>query len=281
MRKVLDYAWRILLATVLLTLISFVSWRYFVRLNGVFDPGVSPRAMFLWLLLSHLLIIGVLAYPTVRSRWFGTQLAAAIFVVYFGVHSFMTFSRVILLTPGAMPPSAAALMVAHGFMVSLLFSFVLVVVMGRMHERQTVAESARLHLPVVEWLWKLGLCAAVLVVMHVVSSKFFWPLGLQEYYDAVEKRPLEQRMIIEAGRGLLLVAFVLPVVKMLKGDRLDAAMACALLLSVLGSVAGLIIPNGSIEPDFMRFMLLLEGGFTLFIYGFLVGYLFSRRPEHL
>jgi hypothetical protein len=281
MRKFLDYAWRILLATVLLTVISFISWRYFVRLNGVFDVDVTPRAMFLWLLVSHLLVIGVLAYPTVRSRWYGTQLASAIFVVYFGVHSFMTFSRVLLMTPGAMPPSAAALMVAHGFMVSLLFSFVLVLVLGRMHERQTVAESARLHLPATEWLWKLGLCAVVLVVMHVVSSRLFWPLGLQEYYDSVDKRPLQQRAIIEAGRGLLLVAFVLPVVKMLKGDRLDAAMACALLLSVLGSVAGLIIPNSRIQPDFMRFMLLLEGGVTLFIYGFLVGYLFSRRPEHV
>ena len=281
MRKFFDYAWRILLATVLLTVISFISWRYLVRLNEVFGPGLSPRSMFLWLLVSHLLTIGVLAYPTVRSRWYGTQLASAIFVVYFGVNYFMVFSRVVLMAPEAMPPSEAALMVAHGFLVSLLFSFVLVALMGKMHERQTVAESTRLHLPVSEWLWKLAVCAGALVLMHALSSRFFWPLGLQAYYERVGVRPLEQRLIIEAGRGLLLVAFLLPVVKMLKGDRLDAAMACALLLSVLGSVAGLIIPSTRAVSDGLRIMLLLEGGLTLFIYGFLVGYLFSRRPAHV
>jgi hypothetical protein len=281
MRKFFDYAWRIALATVLLTTISFVSWRYLIRLNEVFGADVTPPAMFLWLMVSYLLTIGVLTYPTVRSRWYGTQLAAAIFIAYFGVNYFMVFSRIVLMAPDAMPPSEAALLVAHGFLVSLLFSFVLVILMGKMHERQTVAESTRLHLPVLEWVWKLGVCAGVLALMHVIASRFFWPMGLQEFYERGGVRPLEQRLAIEAGRGLLLVAFVLPVIKMLKGDRLDAAMACALLLSVLGSVAGLVIPSTRIGPDHIRFMLLLEGGVTLFIYGFMVGYLFSRRPAHV
>jgi hypothetical protein len=281
MRKFFDYAWRILLATFLLTAISFVSWRYLVRLNEVFSADVEPREMFLWLLVSYLLTIGVLTYPTVRSRWSGTQLASAIFVVYFGVNYFMVFSRVLLLAPRAMDPSEAALMVAHGFLVSLLFSFVLVLLMGRMHEHQTVAESTRLHLPALEWLWKLAVCAGVLVLMHVLSCKLLWPLGLGEYYGEAGARPLNQRIAIEAGRGLLLVAFILPVVKMLKGDRFDAAMACALLLSVLGAVAGLVIPSSRVGSDYLRIMLLLEGGITLFIYGFLVGYLFSRRPARV
>ncbi|KPK57468.1 MAG: hypothetical protein AMK73_10105, partial [Planctomycetes bacterium SM23_32] len=93
-------------------------------------------------------------------------------------------------------------------------------------------------------------------------------LGVHEPWHAV---------MLEVGRALLLVAFVLPVIKMIRGGRLETALTTACLLCVLGGVAGLIMPDPFL-PDRARLTFLVERGLANLLYGLLVGYLFSRSP---
>ncbi len=279
MKAVAKYLWRIMVATALLTGISFLPVAVLPTLQDLPRPQVSPVEFWSWLLASRFLIAAVLTYPTLRSRWSGTQLMCAIFVVFFGVFTFVNISQALLVVPNMIPLATAALLTAYGFLVALLFSFVLVVIMGRMWQPERVAESSRLHLPVKEWLWKSAACVAVGVLLYVLALAITWP-WVREFYRKVGIASLGARLIIQAGRALLIVAFVLPVIKMLKGGRWESAITVACLVCVLGGVAPLLIPSSSL-PDWIRLIHIGEGGVTHFLYGLTVGYLFSRWPGKL
>lgn len=271
-----NYLWRVLLAAALLFGISFVSFRVLARFQE-FPPPPGSYAVFVCsLLVSSLLVAAVLTYPTVRSRWSGTQLMVAIFVAYFGVHTLVNLSRAVLIMPKVMTFPRAALLTAHGFLVAVLFSFVLVLLMGRLPQQAFVAESSRLHLPPGEWLWKLAVSTIICVGLYLAGQTLAQPY-LSEFHRQVGVAPQWQRLILQTGRALMLVGFVLPVIKMTTGGRWEAALTTASLLCVLGTVAPLLPPNPFL-PRSVRLALLVEGGVTSFIYGLLVGYLFSRRP---
>jgi NADH:ubiquinone oxidoreductase subunit 3 (subunit A) len=65
---------------------------------------------------------------------------------------------------------------------------------------------------------------------------------------------------------------------MMRGGRRETALTVAFLFCVLCGVAPLLIPT-SVMADSIRFIQLAEGSVANFLYGLLVGYLFSRRPE--
>jgi hypothetical protein len=280
MPKFLDHLWRTLVAGLLMTAISFASWRLFFSRAQMPAPAVSHGELLAWVALSQFLMIVALAYPTVKSRWSGTQLVAALFVACFGIKTFVPFSRMALTSPGSFPAQRVALFVAHGFLVGLFYAVVLVVVFGRIPQPGVLRESTRLHLPVSEWAWKLAVCTAAMVGVFALRALLLTPAAVRNYFESSALPSFGVLLAIEAARSLLLVAFVLPVVKMLRGDRLDAAVAVAVLFAVLGVVSGLIIPSRAMPED-VRIMLLLLNGVTDFGYGFLVGLLFSRRPARI
>jgi hypothetical protein len=276
---ILDFAWRVLLATLLLLGTSTVSFRLLSQFQQLPWPPVPIPQFLGWMALSSFLTAAVLAYPTVRSRWSGTQLMCAIFVAYFGVNTFINISQVLLADPEVMGPAYAAVLAAHGFLVGVLFSFVLVVLMGRLRRGPFVPESSRLHLPAWEWLWKLALCGGVNVGLFMLAHYVAWP-SLDGQYSGDVLAPLWHQLVMQTGRALLLVAFVLPVVKMMEGGRLEAALTVAALFSLVGGVAPLILPSAFL-PDGVRLDYMARGGAVNLAYGALVGWLLSRRPGRL
>jgi hypothetical protein len=271
--------WRVIPAWLLLSAASELSRRVLSRFEHMPRAGVPSGLLFLSVLVSTFLVAAVLAYPALRSRWAGTQLVCAVFVVHFGVNTFITISQGLMFAPDVVTPERAAVWTAHGFIVALVFAFALVLLAGKLRRRDFVAESSRLHLPPGEWLWKLAACAAVSLVLHVVARSALRPV-LRESPVAIQMPEQWQGLMLEVGRALLLVAFVLPVIKMMRGGRLETALTVACLLSVLGGVAGLIIPSAFFSRS-LRLALLAERGLSNFVYGFLVGYWFSRAPGEL
>ncbi len=277
MREVLRQLWRVIPATVLLTLISSASYWFLNTFKSFPDENVRLLTMLAWLLSSRFLVAAVLSYTTLRARWSGTQLVCAIFVVYFGINTFITITQAFLVAPSLVTAQVAALLTAHGFLVALAFSFVLVVLMGRMWRAAPVAESRRLHLPAREWLWKFGVSAAVWVGLYV-AAQMLAGAHLRALYVAAGMPPWWERVMLQTGRALLVVVFVLPVVKMLAGGRIEAGLTVGFLLCILGGVAPMMFPTSAI-PEAARLVALVEGGATNLIFGFVVGYLFSREPR--
>ncbi len=277
MRHAGRYVWRVGLAGVVYAAIAVASR---VVLRRYQDLPASPAPvweMAAWLLLGGLLTAVVLAVPAARSRWSGTQLMVAVFVPLFGLSTFLNIAQGWLLVPALVTFPLAALWLAHGFLVAVFFSFFVVLIMGRLHPPGLVAESTRLHLPPLEWLWKLGLCLAALTGTCAVVLQWLTPRDVAEFYRGMGLAPLWQSLVFEVGRALMLVAFVLPIIKMTKGDRLEAALTTAFLMAVLCSLATDLIPSADV-PDKARYFRMASGGGSHFLFGLLVGYLFSRRP---
>jgi len=273
MRTVLRYGWRVLPAAALLTAITFISFSLLGRFQELPDVTVEQGFRAGLTFLSALLVSAVLSYVVVRSRWSGTQLMCAIFVACFGLYTFIPQSEAMLVMAGRLAPATSALLTAHGFLGALLYSFVLVALMGRLREGEVVRESARLHMPAGEWLWKVCVCMVVGPSADLAARAALWswmqPAGLP---------PLFHTVSLLVGRSLLLIAFMLPVIKMLRGGRLEAALVVGLLLAVLAGIAPLTVA-GLFLPEMFRPGHVLGITVANLLYGLLVGYLFSREAR--
>jgi hypothetical protein len=273
MRAILGYLWRVLAASVLLTAITFGSYYLLARWQGEGLPLADAGSRLGLTFLSALLVSTVLTYLVLRSRWSGTQLMCAVFVAYFGLYTFIPQSEAMLVMAGRMALPSAALLTAQGFLGALLYSFVLVALMGRLGQRQVQAESARLHLSAGAWLWRVGLCATVGPGMDLVVRVALWP-----WAQPLPLPPLGHTISLLIGRSLLLIAFMLPIITMTRGGRAETALAIGLLLCVLAGVAPLTMAHlylpGPLPPEH-----LIGISVANLLYGLLVGYLFSGEPR--
>jgi len=210
MRAILRYAWRVAVAAVLLTGITFISCNLLARLQEAAPGALDERFRLGLTFLSSLLVSMVLAYVVVRSRWTGTQLMCAIFVAYFGLYTFIPQSEAMLVIKGRVALSSSALLTAQGFLGALLYSFALVALMGRLREEGVEVESARLHMGAGEWLLKVGVCMVVGPAVDLTARAAFWP-----WAQPLDLPPLSHTLSLLIGRSLLLIAFMLPIIKML------------------------------------------------------------------
>jgi hypothetical protein len=273
MKAIFRYLWRVIVAAVLLTAIISISYDLLAGFQGI-TPQVGDRQFQLGLTsLSALLVSAVLSYVVVRSRWTGTQLMCAIFVAYFGLYTFIPQSEAMLIMAGRPALATSALLTAHGFLGALVYSFVLVALMGRLREHEVERESARLHMPVGEWLRKVGLCVVVGPAVDLVGRAAFWP-----WAQPFALPPLSHTLSLLVGRSLLLIAFMLPVIKMLRGKRLESALVVGLLLAILAGIAPLAMARLFL-PEMFSAGHVMGISLANLVYGLLVGYLFSRETD--
>jgi hypothetical protein len=275
MRVSVQYLWRVVAAAVLLAAITFGSFNLLARFEELPKGPIDQWSQLGVTFLAALLVSTVLSYLVLRSRWAGTQLMCAIFVAYFGLYTFIPQSEAMLFMAGRLPLTTSALLTAHGFLGALVYSLVLVALMGRLRAQEVERESARLHMPAGEWLWKVGVCVVVGPAVDLAGRAAFLsgavPLAQPQLTYAVS---------LLVGKSLLLIAFMLPVIKMMKGGRLETALAVGLLLGVLAGVAPLAMARFYV-PELFSLGHLLGISVANFLYGLLVGYLFSREAAQL
>lgn len=272
MKAILQYLWRVVAAAVLLAGITFIAINLLARFQEVPKFPIDQRSQLGLAFLAALLVSTVLSYLVLRSRWAGTQLMCAIFVAYFGLYTFIPQSEAMLVMAGRMALSTSALLTAHGFLGGLVYSLVLVALMGRLRAQVVERESGRLHMPVGEWLWKVGVCIVLGPAADLMGRAAFWP-----WTQPLALPPMTHTVSLLVGRSLLLIAFMLPVIKMMRGGRLETAFAVALLLGVLAGVAPLAMARLYV-PGIFSLSHLVGISVANFLYGLLVGYLFSREP---
>ena len=146
------------------------------------------------------------------------------------------------------------------------------------------SSSTRLQMPAREWSWKLSVIAVVYVILYFTFGYFIaWRHpDVRAYYNGVDTGSFAAHMAMVARdtpwlilfqvlRALLWTALALPVVRMMKGGRLETALAVGLLFSVVMN-AQLLLPNPYM-PDAVRMAHLLETASSNFLFGALVGWL--------
>ena len=225
----------------------------------------------------------VLSYTIVRSRWSGWRLTATIFVVHYGVTTFLSqIETVVFLVylQDIFPAEMIPYLFIQGAVVAVLFAPLAVLVHGKMgRDREPQEPNQRLVMPWTEWGWKLPLGAVLYVAIYLSFGWFVcMPLAgeaFQNYYGDLQG-PMWV-LPLQLLRGLIWTALALPVVRMMKGKPWEARLAVGLLFSVLMGFL-LLVPT-EVMPDAIRLAHLVEVSSSNLLFGWLVVWLLSRRQS--
>ena len=286
---------RVIALTILL-FICFAVAGTLVRLPQASQPTGEAAPSAAMLLVVCFLNAAVMTYIILRSRWAGWRLVAAVFLVFYGVTTFMgQIESAVFIT--RLPPGALPRLFLMGALVAAPFAALAVVILGK-RKASTADTSAdlRLHMPAREWSWKLGVIAVSYVILYFTFGYFVaWRHPeVRAYYDGADSEGFAAHMRFVARdtpwlipfqmvRALLWTALALPLIRMMKGDRLETALAVGLVFGVVMN-AQLLLPNPYM-PEAVRMAHLAETASSNFLFGTLVGWLLgkrdaSREPVH-
>ena len=270
MKSFRNYFWRILLAILVLVVLQ-VGFGFIFGIEETFT-GLPL------VLLSNLLIVLILSYVVVRSDAHGLKLASGVFLLFFGINVFNTQIEAIFFQL-QIPRMESINMFFQGLLVTLIFSYLLVLLMGGMHKPASNSESeARSYISITGYVWRFVVCDVSYVVLYCIAGAIILPY-VQDFYDSLAQTPAVGKVLImQVFRGLIYVIVTLPVIRMIKAKKWETALIIGLQLSILGGIAPLLPPNPYMPPE-IRLVHGMEIGISNFIYGAIMGLLFAKRPK--
>lgn len=229
----------------------------------------------------------VMAYLILRSRWAGWPLMAAVFVVFYGVTTFMgQIESAVFIT--RLPPGMLARLFVAGVVIAAPFAVLAVLILGK--RQPNVADATpgtRLVMSPREWAWKLAVIALAYVILYFGFGYYIaWQNpAVVEYYSGVDEgsffahmgavlRDTPWLVPFQMLRAMLWVAIALPVIRMMKGGWPETALVLGLLFGVVMNTQ-LLLPNPYM-PETVRMTHLIETASSNFLFGVLVGWLLRR-----
>lgn len=286
-------AFAIVLKVIVLAIIMFICFALAAGVLGQQANSQTPEqagSAALALLTVCVLNTSVLTYIILRSRWSGWRLISAVFFVFYGVVTFMSqIETAVFVT--RLPSGTLPRLFLMGALIAAPFSVLAVLVLGK-RKAGTVDEelNTRLVMPTSEWAWKLSLIALTYLILYFTFGYYIaWrnPAVL-EYYSGIDEGTFFAHMgtvlrymfwliPFQILRAMLWVAITLPVIRMMKGRWHEAALAIALLFSVVMN-AQLLLPNPYM-PEAVRMAHLIETASSNLIFGGFIGWLFAQRHE--
>ena len=230
-------------------------------------------------------------YVISRSRWSGWRLVLSVFLVFYGVGTFMlqieTAYFVTRLPPGMLPRLFIA-----GLIIAAVFAPLAVLILGkgRSHSNEPSAEP-RLKMPASAWIAKLALIIIVYVIIYFTFGYFVaWKNeAVVAYYGGNDPgsfvthignllRSEPMLFLLQAARALLWTAIAIPIIKMMKGKWWEAGLAVAVLFAMTSSQ--LLIPN-PLMPAEVRMAHLVETVTSNFLFGWLIVFILVQLHHPL
>jgi hypothetical protein len=283
----------VVLRVIVLTIILFICFGVaasVVGLAGNSQASGQAGAGALPLLTVCLLETAVLTYLILRSRWTGWRLAAAIFFAFYGVTTFMSqIESAVFLT--RLPSGMLPRLFLMGALIAAPFSVLAVLILGkRKAETVDIESNFRLVMPASEWAWKLAVIAIVYVGLYFTFGYFIaWRNpAVREYYGGTDPGGFVAQMgtvlrttpwlvPFQILRAMCWVALALPVIRMMRGQWPETALAIGLLFAVVMN-ARLLLPN-QYMPEPVRMAHLVETASSNFIFGLFTGWLLTPKPR--
>lgn len=287
------------LRVIALTIILFLCFTVASIISGVSTlpagaepPPVDAGSIVLPLLVVSLLETTVLTYIILRSRWTGWKLVGAVFMAFYGLNTVVAQIESVVYLPRQLPPGMIPKLFVMGAIMAGLFSPPAVLILGKMRRKVTPqAPNLRLVMLPGEWTWKLAAIAGAYLILYYTFGYFVaWKNpAVQAYYGGTDPGAFFAQIAniwattpwmfpFQALRAILWVAFVLPVIRMLKGQSWEIGVAIALLFSVWSTQ--LLLPNPHM-PEAVARTHLVETVSSNLIFGWLVGWLLSRHHSSL
>ena len=111
----------------------------------------------------------MLAYLALRSRWHGWKLAGALFVIFYGLYTFLGWIELLAFPAVSrnMPEGMMSGLPIAGLMLTIPFSLLAVWILGKTRIVPAKDEvNDRLQMSTPEWVWKLAAGAILYVVVY-------------------------------------------------------------------------------------------------------------------
>lgn len=276
-----------------LTVILFVCFAVAAPAVGIGNaPTAGPSgSATLLLLVVCLLQTMVLSYLILRSRWSGFRLAATIFVVFYGVATFMPqIESAVFLT--RLPAGTVPRLFLLGALTAAPFSVLAVLFLGKRKQKTIDAKrDLPLATPASEWVWKLSVAVLAYLILYFTFGYFIaWRNpAVREYYGGIDPGSFFAQMKVvmrstpwlvplQVARAVCWVALALPIIRMMNAKVPETVLAIGLLFAVVMN-APLLLPNPYM-PEPVRMAHLAETASSNFIFGALIGWLFAKPQAH-
>lgn len=214
-----------------------------------------------------LLMTSTIAYLVLRSRWHGLKLVAAIFVIFFGVYTFLAQIEPLAFpaVTEQMPPGTIPAFFLAGLMLTLPFSLLTVWILGKSRKNPLADESnTRLQMSASEWVWKLSAAVFLYEVVYFTFGYYVaWRTpGLPEFYGGTDPgtffgqlanvvRETPWLFLFQMFRALVWTSIGCVIIRMHKGGIFETSFAVGLAFSILMS-ATMLLPNPLMPPDIYR-----------------------------
>ncbi|HYS69997.1 MAG TPA: hypothetical protein VEM14_07120 [Gemmatimonadaceae bacterium] len=275
----------IALRVIALTFVLFASYGIGsgAAIRGITQPAAGGSAAISLVVVCVLQTI-VLSYLIIRSRWSGWRLMLAILFIFYGVATFMPQIESAVFLTTQLPAGMVARLFLMGFLVAAPFSVLAVIILGK---RKAELTDKQPGIRVSVGAWKLVVIALAYVILYFTFGYFVaWRNpAVREYYGGTDPGSFLAQMQnvlrdtpwlipFQVLRAVFWVAIALPIVRMLKGDWREIALALGVTFSVL-MTALLLLPNPYM-PEPVRMAHLAETASSNFIFGILVGWLLTR-----
>lgn len=286
MKKIIRLFWQIPSLTIGL----FICFVLGGMLSGLSESGgeeADPAAVAAaaqtasLLLLSCFITVLTIVFLLVYSRWRGLKLILAVFVLYFGIGTFMTQIESLFFNSAlAIPAEMQGKIILSGFIIAMLFAPLSVWVMGKMRGTAEVNNS----MPLRQLLGKGLLLAFIYFCVYILFGYFIaWqsPAVRLFYQDNSDILPFVQHMtnmvnhspvliFFQLFRGVLWAGLAWLVIQMTTGNWWIKGIIIGLLFGVMAT-GGLLLPNPYMPAE-VRWMHLWETSSSNFLFGFIAGW---------
>jgi hypothetical protein len=278
---------RLTLASIAMFIAYIVSTRFISSPEPTMTPEEASSAGIALLLVSAINAL-VLSYPILRARWYGLKLIGAVFLVQFGVETFIAQIESLYFNQALqIPMSEMVGIVSAGAIRALIFAPLAVWFLGKMKKTPQAEE----HMPTMDshgLFWRFTFLTVLYPIVYFLFGYYVawqWEATRLYYSGTKDIIPLIthfQRTFasdpyfipFQLMRGALWTALAMLIVNMMNAKRWESALAVALVFAGLLSSGIGLFPNPYMPPvvrqshfyELLSSMLLFGGiaGWTLY-----------------
>ncbi len=255
-----------ILSTLVLTIISLALELLFVG---------TPNFNYLgWFLLSNALTVLILGLIIRNNTQVGWRLSLLVFIIYFLIGHFNILIEAYIFNVTDRVQTLG--IIRTGLFISFLSSPFLVYFFGKWQGESLQLQFAPRSL--LSWGWRIIVSDLLYVFFYLLAGFILYSVypSLMDFYG--DKIPPFDLMIgTQFFRALIfiLAAFILS--RSVNLSLIKRAMLIGVFFAIIGGIASLVIPQGELMPDYIRFGHAFEVGFSNSLYGFILTYLMGQK----
>ncbi len=255
--------------------------------SALFEAEVPPppqeqmSMVMLGILFTAAVDAAVIMILVLRSRWRGWKLIGAVAFSLYGVMTFMAVIEAAYFGPAlGIKPEWLPGMFVSTIPAVLITVPLAVLILGKGKRVEDAEPNERLMMPAGQWVWKMALIAfAYLILYSVFGQLVAWsnPALREMYGGGLDPEVFNpgKMILLQIVRSVLWVGFGAPVIRMLRGKPLSAALILGLLYALPMNIVH-FTPNSIMPDPSVRLSHFIETSTSNFIFGCIVFWLLHR-----